>query len=81
MPLDTTRAERQAMRPASSLTPDGPGNMADAAAVILNRDAHTVSGHFYIDEEVLREEGIVNFDAYRVNPATREDQLIPDFFI
>ena len=55
--------------------------MADAAAVILNRDAHTVSGHFYIDEEVFREEGIVNFDAYRVNPATREDQLIPDFFI
>jgi citronellol/citronellal dehydrogenase len=55
--------------------------MADAAAVILNRDAHTVSGHFYIDEEVLREEGIVNFDAYRVNPATREEQLIPDFFI
>jgi citronellol/citronellal dehydrogenase len=55
--------------------------MADAAAVILNRDAHTVSGHFYIDEEVLREEGIVNFDTYRVNPATREDQLIPDFFI
>lgn len=55
--------------------------MADAAAVILNRDARSVSGHFYIDEEVLREEGIVNFDAYRVNPATREDQLIPDFFI
>ena len=55
--------------------------MADAAAVILNRDAKSVSGHFYIDEEVLREEGIVNFDAYRVNPATREDQLIPDFFI
>lgn len=55
--------------------------MADAAAVILNRDAKLVSGHFYIDEEVLMEEGIVNFDAYRVNPATREDQLIPDFFI
>jgi citronellol/citronellal dehydrogenase len=55
--------------------------MADAAAVILKRDAKTVSGHFYIDEEVLREEGVVNFDAYRVNPATREDQLIPDFFI
>jgi citronellol/citronellal dehydrogenase len=55
--------------------------MADAAAVILNRDAKSVSGHFYIDEEVLREDGIENFDAYRVNPATREDQLIPDFFI
>lgn len=55
--------------------------MADAAAAILKRDAKTVSGHFYIDEEVLREEGVVDFDGYRVNPATREDQLIPDFFI
>jgi citronellol/citronellal dehydrogenase len=55
--------------------------MADAAAVILKRNAKEITGNFYIDEEVLREEGIVNFDAYRVNPATREDQLIPDFFI
>jgi citronellol/citronellal dehydrogenase len=55
--------------------------MADAAAAILSRDAKEVTGNFYIDEEVLREEGIVNFDGYRVNPATREDQLIPDFFI
>ena len=55
--------------------------MADAAAAILKRDAKKVTGNFFIDEEVLREEGIINFDAYRVNPATREDQLIPDFFI
>jgi citronellol/citronellal dehydrogenase len=55
--------------------------MADAAAAILNRDAKKVTGNFFIDEEVLREEGMVNFDSYRVNPATREDQLIPDFFI
>ena len=55
--------------------------MADAAATILKRDAKKVTGNFFIDEEVLREEGIVNFDAYRVNPATPEDQLIPDFFI
>ena len=31
-----------AMRPASSLTPDGPGNMADAAAVALCEDARGV---------------------------------------
>jgi L-asparaginase len=31
-----------AMRPASSLTPDGPGNMADAAAVALCRQARGV---------------------------------------
>jgi L-asparaginase len=31
-----------AMRPASSLTPDGPGNMADAAAVALCQEAHGV---------------------------------------
>ncbi len=31
-----------AMRPASSLTPDGPGNMADAAAVALCKEAHGV---------------------------------------
>jgi L-asparaginase len=31
-----------AMRPASSLTPDGPGNMADAATVALHGEAHGV---------------------------------------
>jgi citronellol/citronellal dehydrogenase len=58
-----------------------PSIMADAAAVILQRDAKSVSGHFYIDEEVLAEEGISDFSSYRVNPNTPENQLIPDFFI
>jgi len=58
-----------------------PSIMADAAAVILQRDAKSVSGHFYIDEEVLAEEGISDFSFYRVNPNTPENQLIPDFFI
>jgi citronellol/citronellal dehydrogenase len=55
--------------------------MADAAAVILQRDAKSVSGNFYIDEEVLMEKGITDFASYRVNPNTAENQLIPDFFI
>ena len=55
--------------------------MADAASAILQKDAKTVSGHFYIDEEVLRAEGVTDFAEYRVNPNTPEDQLLPDFFI
>ncbi len=55
--------------------------MADAAAAILQKDAKTVSGNFYIDEEVLRAEGVIDFTEYRVNPNTPENQLMPDFFI
>jgi citronellol/citronellal dehydrogenase len=55
--------------------------MADAAAAILQKDAKTVSGNFYIDEEVLRAEGVTDFTEYRVNPNTPENQLLPDFFI
>ena len=55
--------------------------MADAASAILQKDAKTVSGHFYIDEDVLRAEGVTDFSEYRVNPNTPENQLLPDFFI
>ena len=55
--------------------------MADAAAAILQKDAKTVSGNFYIDEDVLRAEGVSDFAEYRVNPNTPENQLLPDFFI
>jgi citronellol/citronellal dehydrogenase len=55
--------------------------MADAAAAILQKDAKTVSGNFYIDEDLLRAEGVTDFTEYRVNPNTPENQLLPDFFI
>ena len=55
--------------------------MADAASAILQKDAKTVSGHFYIDEDVLRAEGMTDFSEYRVNSNTPENQLLPDFFI
>ena len=55
--------------------------MADAASAILQKDAKTVSGTFYIDEDVLRAEGVTDFAEYRVNPNTPENQLLPDFFI
>ncbi|MBX3652260.1 MAG: NAD(P)-dependent oxidoreductase [Burkholderiales bacterium] len=45
-----------------------PDIMADAAHAIFRRDSRSASGHFYIDEAVLREEGVTDFDAYAVTP-------------
>jgi citronellol/citronellal dehydrogenase len=52
--------------------------VADAAHVILTRDSKTCSGRFFIDEEVLREEGIVDFSRYAVDPG---GHLLPDLFL
>ena len=45
-----------------------PEIMADAAYAILTRDSRGCTGNFFIDEEVLRSEGISNFDSYAVTP-------------
>ena len=42
--------------------------VSDAAHVILTRDARSCSGNFYIDEDVLAEEGVTDFDRYRTVP-------------
>jgi citronellol/citronellal dehydrogenase len=55
-----------------------PDIMADAACAILSRDSRTCSGHFYIDEEVLIDEGIVDFSSYAVAAG---NQLYPDLFL
>lgn len=55
-----------------------PEIVADAAHAILTRDGRRCSGHFFIDEEVLREEGVSDFSAYAVKPSER---LLPDLFI
>jgi citronellol/citronellal dehydrogenase len=52
--------------------------MADAAHVILTRDARTCSGNFFIDDVVLAEAGVTDFDLYRVDPTK---SLMPDFFV
>ncbi len=58
-----------------------PGIMADAAHAILCRPATHCSGNFFIDEEVLRSEGVNDFSAYRVDPSISDAQLMPDFFL
>jgi citronellol/citronellal dehydrogenase len=55
-----------------------PEIMADAAHAILTRDSRSCTGNFFIDEEVLREEGRTDFDSYSVVPGA---DLLPDFFL
>jgi citronellol/citronellal dehydrogenase len=45
-----------------------PDIVADAAHAIFGRDASLCTGNFFIDEEVLRQDGITDFDRYAVTP-------------
>jgi len=55
-----------------------PSIMADAAYAILTRDARTTTGHFFIDDDVLREAGVTDFSRYAVKPGM---SLLPDLFL
>src|SRR5262245_26734451 len=56
-----------------------PAIMADAAYAVLNRDSRTATGNFYLDEAVLREEGVMDFEAYAMTPGQRPyPDLVPD---
>ena len=41
-----------------------PEIMADAAYVILTKPSREMTGQFLIDDEVLRKEGITDFESY-----------------
>lgn len=55
-----------------------PSIMADAALAILSRDPASCTGNFFIDEEVLKQEGVSDFSMYQHEDAK---QLMADFFI
>ena len=55
-----------------------PEIVADAAFHILQRPSFECNGNFFIDEEVLRAEGITDFTHYAVNP---EQKLMMDLFV
>lgn len=57
-----------------------PAIVADAAHAILVRDSRTFTGRFCIDEDLLREEGVTDFTAYR-HQGVSEDELMRDFFV
>lgn len=55
-----------------------PEIVADAAYYIFQRPSDTCTGNFFIDEEVLKQEGITDLSSYAVNP---EETLMPDLFV
>ncbi|XXF79051.1 NAD(P)-dependent oxidoreductase [Myxococcaceae bacterium GXIMD 01537] len=63
---DTIRGSRQ------------PDIMADAAYAILTKPSRSATGNFFIDEEVLRAEGVTDFSRYQLDPSA---ELLPDYFI
>ncbi len=55
-----------------------PEIMADAAHAIFGRPSSECTGNFFIDDDVLRAEGVSDLTGYSDGP---EEDLIPDFFI
>jgi citronellol/citronellal dehydrogenase len=55
-----------------------PQIVADAAHAILTRDSRTSTGNFFIDEDVLREQGTTDFSVYAVE---RGLDPFPDLFL
>jgi citronellol/citronellal dehydrogenase len=45
-----------------------PAIVADAAHAIITRDSRSCSGNFFIDEDVLAEAGVTDFQQYAVTP-------------
>lgn len=52
--------------------------LSDAAYLIFNKPAKSFSGRFLIDDTFLAENGVTDFDQYRVDPTK---DLMPDFFV
>jgi citronellol/citronellal dehydrogenase len=55
-----------------------PEIVADAAVAILKREARSCTGNFFIDEDVLRAEGVTDLGRYAVNP---KEPLMKDLFL
>ncbi|VVN16847.1 SDR family oxidoreductase [Pseudomonas fluorescens] len=57
-----------------------PSIMADAAHVILDSRGRQITGRLLIDEEILRESGVTEFDQYRFDRES-DAALMPDLFV
>jgi citronellol/citronellal dehydrogenase len=58
-----------------------PDIMADAAHAIFTRKSSEFTGHFCVDETVLREAGITDLSAYAMTPGMKDSELLPDYFL
>ncbi|MDT9676420.1 NAD(P)-dependent oxidoreductase [Pseudomonas lini] len=57
-----------------------PAIMADAAYAILSSRGRSITGRLLIDEEILREHGVTDFEGYRFAPDST-DKLMTDLFV
>jgi len=55
-----------------------PEILADAAHLIFTRPSRECTGNFFIDDILLYENGVTDFEQYRVDPSKK---LAPDFFV
>jgi citronellol/citronellal dehydrogenase len=55
-----------------------PDIMADAAHLILTKPSREFTGHFCLDDTLLAEHGMTDFEHYRVDPSV---DLMQDFFV
>lgn len=55
-----------------------PSIVADAAHAIFTSNSREVTGHFFIDEILLRERGVTDFKPYSLIPGA---QLFPDLYV
>jgi NAD(P)-dependent dehydrogenase (short-subunit alcohol dehydrogenase family) len=56
-----------------------PQIMADAVHALVTRPAAACSGHFYTDEQILRDEGVDDLSGYLL--AASEQDLTPNFYL
>ena len=56
-----------------------PQILADAAYLVLTSDPKATTGNFFIDDALLAQHGVSDFDQYSVTPGTKD--FIPDFFV
>jgi citronellol/citronellal dehydrogenase len=55
--------------------------MADSAFAIFSKDKAECNGNFFVDEEVLKAEGVTDFSKYAYVLGTKDEELFPDFFV
>jgi citronellol/citronellal dehydrogenase len=55
-----------------------PEIVADAAYAIFGKSSKVFTGNFLIDDSFLSDEGVTNFEKYRIDPSV---PLTPDFFV
>lgn len=77
--IDTEAIRLVAGQAARGIT-RSPAIMADAAYWVLTQPSRACTGRFLLDEEVLRESGVIDLSDYRA-AGVREEDLMPDFFV